>query len=132
MKMVAAKRKRMTNREKAENARIKKELQQRGIIPPDKPKLNRKKFIEEARQEWNDRDAGFYAWEAYLFEAVSIMLGHTERDAAARASLEAVGVAKCLKLAMRLRKFHQAVKDRGDDRYKIKEQYDYIKDILDA
>lgn len=132
MKMAAAKRKRLTNREKTENARIKKELQQRGIIPPDKPKLNRKKFIEEARQEWNGRDAGFYAWEAYLFEAVSIMLGHTERGAAARASLEAVGVAKCLKLAIRLRKFHQAVKDRGDDRYKIKEQYDYIKDILDA
>lgn len=52
-----AKRKTMTKAQKAMNAKIKKELQEKGIVPPDKPRLNRKKYIEEAREEWNGRDA---------------------------------------------------------------------------
>ena len=32
--------KKMTQREKAERARIKKEPQKEGLLPPDKPKLN--------------------------------------------------------------------------------------------
>lgn len=57
-----AKRKAMTKAQKAMNAKIKKELQEKGIVPPDKPRLNRKKYIEEAREEWNGRDAEYYAW----------------------------------------------------------------------
>lgn len=56
-----AKRKTMTKAQKAMNAKIKKELQEKGIVPPDKPRLNRKKYIEEAREEWNGRDAEYYA-----------------------------------------------------------------------
>lgn len=41
-----AKKKRLTNKEKKLNAEAKKRLQEQGILPPDKPKLNRKKFIE--------------------------------------------------------------------------------------
>ena len=40
--------KRMTNKEKAERAAIKKKLQADGILPPDKPRLNRRKFIDDA------------------------------------------------------------------------------------
>lgn len=43
--------KRLTNREKKERAAAKKRLQDKGVLPPDKPKLNRKKFIEEAKAE---------------------------------------------------------------------------------
>lgn len=46
-----AKKKRLTNREKQERADFKRRMQEQGILPPDKPKLNRKKFIEEAREE---------------------------------------------------------------------------------
>lgn len=129
---MAAKRKKMTNAQKRFNAQVKKDMQDKGILPPDKPKLNRKKFIEEARQEWNEKDKDFYAWEVHLYEAISIMLSHTERGMSTRVSPEAVGVAKCLKLAIRLREFHQMVRDRGDTQYKLIEQYEYIKDILDA
>ena len=129
---MAAKRKKMTNAQKKFNAQVKKDMQDKGILPPDKPKLNRKKFIEEARQEWNEKDKDFHAWDVFLYQAISIMLSHTERGMSARASPEAVGVAKCLKLAIRLREFHQMVKDRGDTQYKLIEQYEYIKDILDA
>ena len=45
---------------------------------------------------------------------------------------EAIGVAKALRLAVRLREFDEMVRERGDESYKISEQYDYIKDILEA
>lgn len=125
-----AKRKTMTKAQKAMNAKIKKELQEKGIVPPDKPRLNRKKYIEEAREEWNGRDAEYYAWDAFLYQAISIVLGHTDQHL--RASPEAVGVAKTLKLALRLKEFRDKLKEEGRDTYTMGEQYEYIKDILDA
>ena len=49
-----------------------------------------------------------------------------------RASLEAVGAAKVLKLAIRLREFSEEVREKGEHEYKLVDQYNYIKDILDA
>lgn len=120
----------MTNREKKARKKTKKELQDKGILPPDKKKLNRKKFIEEARAEWNEKDSGCLIWDIYLMEAVSLMLGHTDKNF--RVSPEAVGVAKCLKIAMRGREFHEKLKDEGRTKCTFKEYYDYIKDILEA
>lgn len=110
---------------------MKKRMQEEGILPPDKKKLNRKKFIESARDEWNNRDSGCYVWDLYLHEAIGIVLGDVEHNTM-RVSLEAVGAAKCLKLALRLKEFHDMVRERGDDKYSLKEQYDYIRDILEA
>ena len=42
---MAAKKKRLTQKEKKQNAEIKKELQEKGIIPPDKPRLNRRNLL---------------------------------------------------------------------------------------
>lgn len=44
--------KRLTQRQKTENARLKKHLQAEGILPPDKPRLNRKKFAAEGRTQY--------------------------------------------------------------------------------
>lgn len=130
VEIVAVKRKRMTQKEKRERAQVKKMLQEKGVIPPDKPKLNRKKFIEEAKKEW-DNKPGFYIWDFYLIKAVSYILTKTEgRNSAV--SKEAVGAAKILKLALRLQKFHEKLKKEGKTEYKLLEEYDYIKDILDA
>lgn len=126
-----AKKKRLTNREKKDRAEFKKQMQEKGILPLDKPKLNRKKFIEEAREEWNGRDSECYIWEHYLMEAMSYML--TQREGmSSRASLEAVGAAKVLKVAIRLREFSEMVRAKGENEYKLTDQYNYIKDILDA
>lgn len=126
-----AKKKRLTNKEKKFNAEAKKRLQEQGILPPDKPKLNRKKFIEEARTEWNGWSNDCYIWEHYLMEAISYILCQRE-GVSSRASLEAVGAAKVLKLAMRLREFSEELKAKGEHEYKLADQYNYIKDILDA
>lgn len=62
--------KKLTVREKKMNAQVKKKLQEEGKIPPDKPKLNRKKFITETRDEWNNREkdilAGNCTWSKHL------------------------------------------------------------------
>ena len=49
---MATKKKRLTQRERAERAAAKKRLQARGVLPPDKPRLNRKKFAQETWAEW--------------------------------------------------------------------------------
>ena len=126
---MAQKRKKMTNKEKAYNARLKKEMQKEGILPPDKPKLNRKKYVEEAMQEWNQKEKEVF-WEYYLYKAISIMLGQTDKNL--RVSQEAVGVAKVLKLTLRLKELSDRLEAEGRNKYSIKEEVDFIKDILDA
>ena len=125
------KQKRLTQREKQFRAEIKKEMQVKGIMPPDKPKLNRKKFIAEAKEEWSTRSRDCYLWEPYLIQAISYVLGQTE-GLSNRVSLEAVAAAKVLKLAIRLREFSLKLKETGEHEYKIVDQYNFIKDILDA
>ena len=125
-----AKKKRLTNKEKQTRAEVKKRLQEQGVRPPDKPKLNRKKFVEEAQAEWNNRDKECFMWEMYLMQAMSYMLGHVEKGG--RVSPEAVGAAKVLKVAMKLREFSEELKAKGEHEYKVIDQYNYIKDILDA
>ena len=121
----------LTNKEKQARAELKKRMQDKGVLPPDKPKLNRKKFIDEAREEWNGRSSDCFIWEHYLMDAISYMLCQRE-GMSSRASLEAVGAAKVLKLAIRLREFSEEVREKGEHEYKLVDQYNYIKDILDA
>ena len=121
----------MTNKERKDRAKEKKRLQAEGMLPQDKKKLNRKKFIEEAKKEWNERSMNCYIWEHYLVEAISYMVCKTE-GISSRSSLEAVGAAKVLKLAIRLHEFSEKLREKGEERYKLEEQYNYVKDILDA
>ncbi len=129
--MATKKRRRMTNAEKKERAEIKKRLQEEGFLPPDKPRLDRKRFLEEAEKEWNSREQGCLAWEFYLAEAISIMLVKTE-GRSRRVSLEAVGAAKVLKLAVRLREFSRMLEEKGEKKYRLMDKYEYIRDIFDA
>lgn len=124
------KRKRMTNTEKARRAAMKKELQEKGFLPPDKPRLDRKKYIEEAVAQWDAREPDCFVWDLFLHKAIGIMLGATDRRG--RASPEAVGVAKALKLAVRLEEFNGKLKEEGRDTYTLAEEYGYVKDILEA
>lgn len=125
-----AKRKRMTQRQKQIRADTKKELQARGILPPDKKRLNRKAFVEEAMEEWNGKSRDFYAWDLFLYQAIAYMLCQIDKHG--KVSPEAIGVAKCLKLAIRLKEFSDKLKEQGKIKYQVMDQYEYIKDILDA
>lgn len=70
-------------------------------------------------------------WDIYLMEAISFMLGHFDQKDL-RLSREAVGAAKVLKLAIRLREFSKELQEKGEHEYKLADEYEYIKDIFEA
>lgn len=124
--------KKLTAREKKLRAMVKKQLQTEGTIPPDKPRLNRKKFINDTIAEWNNRDKSMFGWELYLIEAFGYVMAKTEKNSINRPSPEAVGAAKVLKLALRLREFSKKLQEEDRDKYTAQERFDYVEDILDA
>ena len=62
----------MTAREKKERAKIRKDLRERGILPPKKKPLNRKVFAERAKEALK-KQAG-YTLNLYLHWALLEML----------------------------------------------------------
>lgn len=59
--------KKMNKSERKIRSDVKKDMQKKGLVPPDKPRLNRKKYIEEAKEEWNGKDGGVL-WVGYMVE----------------------------------------------------------------
>ena len=110
---MATKKKRLTQREKTENARIKKEMQKEGILPPDKARLNRKKFAREVMAEFGAMDV--FAADLYLRRAIGCMV-----------SEEQVGVLKLLKIAVETQKFMRALEAEGRKQYTIGEYVDKV------
>ena len=110
--------KKMTQREKAERARIKKELQKEGLLPPDKPRLNRKKFAAEVWEDWLSFGT-FEDW-MYLSRAISCMVGPDMTEVTS----EQVGVLKVMKMAMEMKKFEERIKAEGREKYTIGEMYE--------
>ena len=104
------KRKPMTAREKKERAETRVWLRAKGMLPPPKKPLNRKRFCEEAEAVLDqiDKNVDMY----YILWALGEMLRHTGGTRRGR-TLEAVGAAKVLKLA----KAHKelAASKRADD-----------------
>lgn len=118
---MAAKKKRLTQREKAERARIKKKLQEDGVLPPDKPRLNRKKFAREVLAQFGAMDA--YSADLYLRQAIGCMVSPDMN----RVTEEEVGVLKLLKIAVESERFAKALKAEGCSQYTIGE---YIEKVI--
>ena len=93
---MAAKRKKLTQKEIKENREAKKMLQEKGIIAPDKPRLNRRKFAQEVCKEWDEMDSINPRW---IMLVLSMM---TNSGKFGSVSLEDVGILKLKKCAMKL------------------------------
>ena len=106
------KKKRLTQREKAERAKMKKELQAEGVLPPDKPRLNRKKF---ARETWAE-------WEEFLKRDPILVAG----PEVPKITPEQIGVFKALKIAIELDKFFRRLEAEGRKQYTIGEIADEV------
>lgn len=120
---MAEKRKRLTQREKNERAQIKKKLQKDGILPPDKPRLNRGKF---ARETWEAFEA-FYTSEPIraelsLIKAIGFMVGPDMK----KVTPEEVGVLKLLKLAVEYNAFLKKLETEGRTTYNYGELIDEV------
>lgn len=124
----AKKKKRMTAKEIREKAETKRRLQEEGILPPDKPRLDRKRFVKEARElflEWES-----YEMLPYLSWGIREML--EKRDSSGRYSLEAVGAAKAIRLAAERAAFEKEKQEAGESGYTVAELYGRVKDIYNA
>ena len=113
--MAQKKKKRLTQREKDERARFKKQLQEEGILPPDKPRLNRKKFAAEVWTEFTELDV--FTADLCLRKAIGCMVGPEMKKVTA----EEVGVLKLMKLAVETARFMEALKAEGRDQYTLGE-----------
>ena len=114
------KKKRLTQREKAERAKMKKELQAEGVLPPDKPRLNRKKFARETWAEFFERDP--ILAEVRLLRAVEFVAG----PEVPKITPEQIGVFKTLKIAIELDKFLRRLEAEGRKQYTIGELFDEV------
>ena len=110
----------MSQKEKDFNSRIKKELQAEGRLPPDKPRLNRKKFAEEVLAEF-ERLGGYEAY-LYLQKAIFCMVGSNMSNVTS----EQIGVLKMLKIAGETKKFMEALNEEGRSQYTLGEYVDKV------
>ena len=117
---MAQKKKKLTQKEIAERARIKKKLQDDGVLPPNKPRLNRKKFARETIEEFEAMDITIAALR--LREAANAMVGVDVREITS----EQVGVLKCMKLAVEMDKFEKRLQQEGRYKYTIDEFVDQV------
>lgn len=59
--------KRLTNKEKALKAKTKKELQKQGLLPPDKPRLNRKSLLRKQPNNLTKKSISWIRWMCFGF-----------------------------------------------------------------
>lgn len=113
--------KKLTNTEK----RLRKEARERlikdGLLPPNKTKLNRRKFTQGVTEDFK----GFRAYDDmyYLYQAINWML---PTEYGRTVTPEQVGVLKTLRLAMDIKKFMQEKISQGETKYDVKELYDTV------
>lgn len=120
---MATKKKRLTQREKAERAAAKKRLQAWGVLPPDKPRLNRKKFAQETWAEWTALLA-----ENRLRAAMALCraVSFTTDPELLEVTPEQVGILKAMKIAVEYEKFLQKLEAEDRSDYSIGELADEV------
>ncbi|WP_347133976.1 addiction module toxin RelE [[Clostridium] symbiosum] len=124
--MAEPKKKKLTQREKALNARVKKQLQEEVVLPPDKPKLNHEKFAKEVIMEWENTEGPLYA---YVMSALVWMLA--SKEPLRPVTSEQVGALKVLKLALEIKKFEDKLPE-GKYKYSANDLFEKaIKPIIE-
>ena len=117
---MAQRKKRLTQREKAERAKAKKWAQENCLLPPDKPRLNRRKFAAEVVAEFRLMDV--FVADYYLRQAIFYMVSADMKEVTA----EQVGVLKALKLAIETKRFMERLEAEGRETYTYGELIDEV------
>lgn len=113
--------KKLTNKEKQFNKELRDKWREKGIIPPVKPKLNRKKFAKEVIEEWQDHGDIFY-----LPRAFGCLLPSIELKTKTAITPEQIGALKVLKIAIEYKKFEEEFKVLGITKYSVGEIYNKV------
>ncbi len=123
--MVKKKYKPLTAKEKKWNKEFRERMREKGLIPPVKERLNRKKFLEETLEQWKmKKGEAFY----YLPKAIGWMVGGGH----IKITPEQIGVLKAVKIALEIQAFEERLSKEGKTTYEVGELYEQvIKPILD-
>lgn len=109
----------MTNKERKERQKIRKELIEEGILPPPKKRINRKKYAEEMMDWWRSGDAN--GWD--IIPVFSNFLPNLERGSITDEEMTALRI---LHMAKAQKEFHARVKAEGRSKYKMSEWYEEV------
>lgn len=120
--MVKKKYKRLTLAEKKMQKELRAALREKGVLPPVKPRLNRKKFLEEVYNEY-DKEIKTLTDCLYLARAINIMVG---RSTVNKVTSEQVGILKTMKLACAIKQFEHQKSAEGKNKYTIGELYETV------
>lgn len=108
-----AKSKRLTNKEKALKSKVKKELQEQGLLPSDKPRLNRRKFAKEAAEQFDKEINLMNPMDVFWFHNVLTLV--TAGTDVLPITSEQVGVFKLMKITAEIKKLHEETKKSGKE-----------------
>lgn len=114
------KKKPMTQREKKAREEARAWAREEGFLPPVKPRLNRKKFVNEAIAEFEEMDV--FTADYHLRKAIGCMIGTNMHDVTS----EEIGVAKLLKIAAASARFMEKLKGENLRQYSIGEYLDEV------
>ncbi|WP_445506722.1 hypothetical protein [Niallia sp. 03190] len=111
--------KRMTIAEKKARKEARERLREKGILSPPKARLNRKKFLNEVKEEFESLES--YSDAHYLYLAISWMVpSKQEKDITS----EQVGVLKLMKISVEIKKFLEQKRSAGETQYSPMELYE--------
>lgn len=91
----------MTKKERKELAKAKKRLQAEGVLPPDKPRLNRKKFAKEVCKDWEELEIGCITDITLILEVLAMM---TRTGEYGSITSEDIGILKLKKCVIEIKK----------------------------
>lgn len=124
--MTSKKYKRMTAAEKKWNKEYKQEMIEKGVLPPPKAPLNRKKFCKEVHADWDGSDRSFFR----LHEALLWLV--PAEDTCLPITAEQLGVLKLMKLAVAIERFWKQKEAEGETKSTYGELYEaVVKPIID-
>lgn len=113
--------KKMTAAEKKWNKEFREEMRAKSILPPIKQRLNRKKFLGETFDEFENFRR--YSDLSCLYEAIAWMVS---RDQQSGITTEQIGVLKTMKIAVALKNYYEQKQLEGETSVSIGELYDNV------
>ena len=111
----------VTERERKKRAAVKKELQKEGVLPPNRPRVNRRKYAQEAIREYEET-IGNVDEGPWLRMVIGMMVSKDMK----RVSDEEMGVLRMLRLAAGTKKFHERLRAEGREKYSMREFYNEV------
>lgn len=128
-------RKKLTQKEKKFRQELKKKWQEEGVLPPDKPKLNRKKFAIETIREFdkitNEND--IYTNYFNILQSIYMFIPHIAKDEKIILTVtpEQIGMLKVMKLFIERIKFIDKKREAGITSWTVGEEYEaYVEKIM--